>query len=1588
MNINVIYDQSQSSLPAGFVAAVNYVVNFYDTTFTNAVTVNIDLGYGEIAGQSLGAGALGESETYFDSFDYSTAVNALTGNEPSNTQKAAYSTLPGSSPLSGGTLWMSTAEEKALGLLDANDSAIDGYVGLSNSYPFSYPPGVTPAFGAYYFVGVLAHEFSEVMGRDSMLGEGLGGTNSYTIMDLFRYSAAGARQLSTGGPAYFSIDNGNTNLNSWNTDPNGDLGDWAASAGADAYLAFSPSGQVSSVSATDIELMNVLGWDTTPPASIVVSGTSAEALQGGSAVTLLSAQASITDGSSSTISSATIRIANGGGSAVAGDKLFINGQQSGSVAGVAVSWNSSTATLTLTGTASLATYQTLLGEVTYQDTGTDASSGSHPQRTVTWTVNDGSQNLATTSQVTIDRAPVARNDAGLDVIGTPLAVAAASGVLANDSDLDGDTLRVTAVAGQAGNVGVSIAGSYGHLTLNADGSYSYVANNGASAGSVDSFSYAVADGNGGSATATLKITLDNPLQALPLAVLTPAGQATPSTWTLAPSGGDGALTYTLASAAAHGTATVNANGTFSYTPTAGYSGSDSFQFKVTDALGLSSVNTVSVGVGYPWHSVALTLDNGLAVNNGSSDRISGATVKITGGFAADGDVLSANTSGTAITASWNSATETLTLTGTDSAANYRAVLDNVMFGSSLTDPTNAGADPTRTVTWQVTDATNSTLSAAQSETIDLSLPPTEILVSQTSSEALQGGAALALLASANIADGARTTVSSATIRIANGGGNAVAGDQLFVNGQQSATVAGVTVSWNAGTATLTLTGTASLATYQTLLDEVTYQETGTDASSGSHPQRTVTWTVNDGTKNLVTTSQVTIDRAPAANNDTAADVVGTALSVSAASGVLANDTDLDADALSVASVSDTSSTGVVGQPIAGLYGHLTLNADGSYTYTADISSAINSAATGSHLHDVFTYTAADGNGGNSNAATLNITLDRLPVVTASNVALPPSTIVAVSSLFSPNDPDGDPITQYSFYDSSITASSGQFLLNGAAQPKGTNQPLVVSAAQLSRVTFQSGTNAGDDLFITAYAGSVASNVGQLVASVTPPPPPAGSAPAITFNDQTVAPSQSVPLTSIFSVSGSGITEYQVWFSHPEGGNPALGMVTNNGIPIALDQPVTVASLSGLNYIGSSTSGTDIVFLRAYDGTWSGWTWAGLTDQGITPPAITPNNQTVANDQSVALSNIFSLSSANPITQYQVWFSHPEGGNPALGTVTNNGIPIPLDQPVTISSLSGLTYTGSATPGMDILFLRAYDGAWSGWNWAGLTDQGVLPAVITPINQTVANNQSVAVSNLFSLSSSSPITQYQVWFSHPEGGNPALGTVTNNGVPIPLDQPVTVSSLSGLTYTGSATPGTDILFLRAYDGTWSGWNWAGLTDPGVQPAVITPINQTVADNQSVPVSSIFSVSGGPITQYQVWFSHPEGGNPALGTVTDNGTAIPLDQPVTVSNLSGLTYTGSATTGTDILFLRAFDGVWSGWNWAGLTDTGTSSSQSGSLADGAPGSVNHTVLLLDQYMAAGFGDSDFGPTNPVANPTGASQDQSNFLAPTPLASSHPT
>ena len=274
MNINVSFDQSLSSLPAAFVGAINYVVAYFDSIFTNNVTVNIAVGYGEVAGQSLGSGDLGESEGMYDEVSYASATAALKQNAQSTLQSGAYATLPSSTPFVGDALYMTTAEQKALGLLAANDSAIDGYVGFSSSVNYSYSATATPGASQYYFIGIAEHEISEVLGRTSYLGETSGNVATYSVMDLFRYSGPGVRDLTArpfSNTAYFSINGGQTNIDSWNTNPSGDLGDWSSSAGADSFLAFTSPGAIDAYSAADNELMQTLGWDTAagPVATVI-----------------------------------------------------------------------------------------------------------------------------------------------------------------------------------------------------------------------------------------------------------------------------------------------------------------------------------------------------------------------------------------------------------------------------------------------------------------------------------------------------------------------------------------------------------------------------------------------------------------------------------------------------------------------------------------------------------------------------------------------------------------------------------------------------------------------------------------------------------------------------------------------------------------------------------------------------------------------------------------------------------------------------------------------------------------------------------------------------------------------------------------------------------------------------------------------------------------------------------------------------------------------------------------------------------------------------------------------------------------------
>src|SRR5207248_11215646 len=106
------------------------------------------------------------------------------------------------------------------------------------------------------------HEFSEIMGRIGGLGASIGGNPAYLQMDLFHYTAANTRGLTNGAGRSFSFNNGTTLLKAFNF-PNGngsDAQDWASGTN-DAFNAFSSSGVKNDLTAVDLQVMDVIGYD-------------------------------------------------------------------------------------------------------------------------------------------------------------------------------------------------------------------------------------------------------------------------------------------------------------------------------------------------------------------------------------------------------------------------------------------------------------------------------------------------------------------------------------------------------------------------------------------------------------------------------------------------------------------------------------------------------------------------------------------------------------------------------------------------------------------------------------------------------------------------------------------------------------------------------------------------------------------------------------------------------------------------------------------------------------------------------------------------------------------------------------------------------------------------------------------------------------------------------------------------------------------------------------------------------------------------------------------------------------------------------
>jgi hypothetical protein len=231
----------------------------------------------------------------------------------------------------------------------------------------------------------------------------------------------------------------------------------------------------------------------------------------------------------------------------------------------------------------------------------------------------------------------------------------------------------------------------------------------------------------------------------------------------------------------------------------------------------------------------------------------------------------------------------------------------------------------------------------------------------------------------------------------------------------------------------------------------------------------------------------------------------------------------------------------------------------------------------------------------------------------------------------------------------------------------------------------------------------------------------------------------------------------------------------------------------------------------------------------------------------------------------------------------------------------------------------------------------LPVVtfLMSSNVLATHGQSLAASSLFTASDvdGDQIAQYALWDSNGNGYWVVNGV--KQGANVEIDVP---ASQLGLVFYQSGS-GADLLYARANDGTgWGAWQSFLVSAPIDAGAVVQPLaaSQSAQHGQVYTASQLFTASDSDndtIIQYDFWDTGSGGrrwllnGN-ALGTGQDNY--------VSAAELSQITYRSG--TGTDTLYVRAFDGfvwgAWSGFSVIAPPDAGpTVTASNATLAKGA-------------------------------------------------------
>ncbi|MEP4292305.1 MAG: tandem-95 repeat protein, partial [Rhizobiaceae bacterium] len=715
-------------------------------------------------------------------------------------------------------------------------------------------------------------------------------------------------------------------------------------------------------------------------------------LENDPAVAVVDPTIQITDVDHSSLASASVVLTNG----QIGDQLLVGSLPAGITSSISPSGALTTAgtvTVTLTGGATLADYETALQAVSYVSLSDDPG---NTTRTLDISVNDGTADsvIATTSiAVTpVNDDPVANADGTYSFNEDTNFVIGEAGLLANDSDIENDTLTILSVQNPVNGTVSLLAGV---VTFTPDVDYSGPA----------SFEYTVDDGNGGSDTAIVSLTV-NAVNDAPDIDLDAVAAGTGFSTTYIENGTpvgvvDASVVITDVDGSTYTQASLNLTGgqigdilnvgalpagiTAVVTPSSALTAAGPINVQLTGtanaadyqaALQAITFESLSDNPGATARTIAITVSDGTDTSTASLATINVTPVNDVPDALPDGvytfneDEVFTLPEATLLANDTDADGDTLIISSVQSAVNGSVALDG--FGNVVFTPTPTYSGPA-SFTYTTRDPSGATdtttvslniliLNDAPIVDLDASAPGSGYATSYT-----ENGIGIAIVDSdVSISDEDHLTAASASVTLTNG----QIGDLLEAGalpGGISASIVPSTALTSPGTITVTLSGVASLADYQSAFQALTYRSTSEDPDTTN---RVIEFVVSDGEDDSITQSTTitvsSVNDAPFAVDDG----VPTPISVTEDVPVLinpvaSNDYDFEGDTLTITEIDGNAI--VPGGFVNVATGRVDLALDGvTLTYSPTLN--FFGPAT-------FTYTLSDG----ALTDTANVNLDVVPV---------------------------------------------------------------------------------------------------------------------------------------------------------------------------------------------------------------------------------------------------------------------------------------------------------------------------------------------------------------------------------------------------------------------------------------------------------------------------------------------------------------------------------------------------------------------------------------------------------------------------------